>query len=123
MTGLARVSVAVVDLPSALETFQTLTGAPLVGKVERPRAGATGAQLQVGDAIFELLAPTGDGALADYLARDGERIRSTVFRVANLARVERHLAGQGFSLVAGDADDTLAIPPLENENLSFEFTE
>jgi catechol 2,3-dioxygenase-like lactoylglutathione lyase family enzyme len=123
VTGLARVSVAVVDLETALDTFQTLTGAPLVGKVERPRAGATGAQLQVGDAIFELLAPTGDGAVADYLAGYGERIRSTVFRVADLERVERHLADQGFSLVAGDADDALAISPLENKHLLFEFTE
>jgi Glyoxalase/Bleomycin resistance protein/Dioxygenase superfamily len=123
VTGIARVSVAVQDLASALDTFQTLTGALLLGEVERPRAAATGAQLQVGDAIFELLAPTGDGAVADYLARYGERIRSTVFRVADLERVEQHLTGQGFSLVAGDADDALAIPPLENKNLLFEFTE
>ncbi|MFI5054032.1 MAG: VOC family protein [Acidimicrobiia bacterium] len=123
VTGLARISVAVEDLDAALETLQNLTGAPLVAKVERPQAGARGAQLTVGDTIFELLAPTGDGAVADYLARYGERIRSTVFRVADLARVEQHLAGQGFSLVPGDADGALAIPTEQNKHLLFEFTE
>jgi hypothetical protein len=94
-----------------------------VSKVDRPEAGATGAQLQVGDAIFELLAPTSDGALADYLARYGERIRSTVFRVADLARVEQHLGDQGFSLVPGDGEGALAITPEQNKHLLFEFTE
>jgi catechol 2,3-dioxygenase-like lactoylglutathione lyase family enzyme len=123
VTGLARISVAVEDLTAALATFQALTGAPLVNKVDRPQAGATGAQLQVGDAIFELLAPTGDGALADYLARYGERIRSTVFRVGDIARVERHLGDQGFTLIPGDAEGTLAITPEQNKHLLFEFTE
>jgi catechol 2,3-dioxygenase-like lactoylglutathione lyase family enzyme len=121
--GLARISVAVEDLDAALVRFQTLTGSPLIGKVDRPQAGAVGVQLQAGDAIFELLAPTGDGAVADYLARYGERIRSTVFKVGDLARVEQHLAGQGFTLVAGDADDARAIPAEQNKNLLFEFTE
>ncbi len=121
--GLARLGVAVEDLDAAIATVQDLTQAELVAKVERPRAGATAAQLQVGDAVWELLAPTGDGPVADYLARYGARIRSTVYRVADLGRVERHLTGQGFSVTAGDADDALAIPPAQNKNLLFEFTE
>jgi catechol 2,3-dioxygenase-like lactoylglutathione lyase family enzyme len=121
--GLARLGIAVEDLDAAIATVQDLTGAHLVGKVDRPHAGATAAQLRVGDAVWELLAPTGDGAVADYLARYGARIRSTVYRVADLGRVERHLRAQGFSIVAGDADDTLAIVPEQNKNLLFEFTE
>jgi catechol 2,3-dioxygenase-like lactoylglutathione lyase family enzyme len=121
--GLARLSVAVNDLDDAIDTVQTLTGAELVGKVERPRAGAVGAQFEVGDGIMELLAPTGDGAVADHLERYGERIRSTVYRVADLGRAERHLEAQGFTLEPGDADDALAIPPAQNKNLLFEFTE
>jgi catechol 2,3-dioxygenase-like lactoylglutathione lyase family enzyme len=123
VTGLARLSVAVEDLDDAINTLQALTGAPLLTKVDRPHAGAQGAQLQVGDAVFELLAPTGDGAVADYLARYGPRIRATVFRVADLGRAERHLTDQGFTLVAGDADDALAIPAAQNKHLLFEFTE
>jgi catechol 2,3-dioxygenase-like lactoylglutathione lyase family enzyme len=123
VTGLARISVAVEDLDAALGIFQTFTGAPVIAKVERPRAAATGVQLQAGDAVFELLAPTGEGAVSDYLARYGQRIRSTVFRVADLGRVERYLEGQGFSLVPGDADDARAIPPEQNKHLLFEFTE
>jgi catechol 2,3-dioxygenase-like lactoylglutathione lyase family enzyme len=121
--GLARISVAVEDLDAALDRFQTVTGAPLIGKVDRAHAGAVGVQVQAGDAVVELLAPTGDGPVADYLARYGERIRSTVFRVADLAKVERHLAGQGITLVPGDANDARAIPTDQNKNLLFEFTE
>jgi len=123
VTGLARVSVAVNDLDGAIATLQRLTGAPLLDKVTRPQAGATGAQLRVGDTVFEVLTPTGDGAVADYLARYGERIRSTVYRVADLGRTEAHLAAQGFTTVPGDAHDARAIPPAQNKNLLFEFTE
>jgi hypothetical protein len=121
--GLARLGVAVDDLDAAIATAQGLTGAELVGKVDRPRAGAAAAQLQVGDAVWELLAPTGEGAVSEYLERYGTRIRSTVYRVADLGRVERHLAERGFTLVAGDADDALAIASEQNKNLRFEFTE
>jgi hypothetical protein len=70
-----------------------------------------------------MLEPTGDGALADYIGRYGGRIRSTVFKAASLAEVEKHLTGQGFDLIPGDADDALAINPAQNKNLLFEFTE
>jgi catechol 2,3-dioxygenase-like lactoylglutathione lyase family enzyme len=123
VVGVARLTVAVSDLDAALGTFQAMIDAPLLGKVDRPAAAATGAQLQVGDTVFELLTPTGDGAIADYLARYGERIRSTVYRVGDLARAELHLSAQGFSLVPGDAEGTRAIPPEETKNLLFEFTE
>jgi catechol 2,3-dioxygenase-like lactoylglutathione lyase family enzyme len=121
--GLARLSVATHDLDAAVETLQRLTGAAVVDQVARPHAVATGTQLLLGDAIFEVLTPTGDGPVADYLARYGERIRSTVFRVADLATVEAHLERQGFTLEPGDADDARAIAPEQNKHLLFEFTE
>src|SRR4029077_4378815 len=94
-----------------------------IGPISRPRAGAKGVQLQVGPAVWELLEPTGDGALADYLGRYGQRIRSTVFKAGSLAEVDKHLTGQGFDLIPGDADGALAINPAQNKNLLFDFTE
>jgi hypothetical protein len=80
-------------------------------------------QVQVGTAVWELLEPTGDGPLADYLGRYGQRIRSTVFKAGNLTAVEKHLTTQGFDLIPGDADGVLAIKPAQNKNLLLEFTE
>jgi len=79
--------------------------------------------VQVGTTVWELLEPTGDGPLADYLGRYGQRIRSTVFKAGNLTAVEKHLTAQGFDLIPGDADGVLAINPAQNKNLLFEFTE
>ena len=61
--------------------------------------------------------------MRDYLDRYGERIRSTVFGVVDLGRVQRHFDERGIPLVAGDAPGVLAIPPEHNHNLLFEFSE
>jgi hypothetical protein len=123
LTGMARLTVAVESVETAAARLNELAYISEIGPVQRPRAAAKGAQLQVGTAVWELLEPTGDGALADYLGRYGQRIRSTVFKAGSLAEVEKHLTGQGFDLIPGDADDALAINPAQNKNLLFEFTE
>ena len=109
--------------PAAAARLNELAYVSQIGEVTRPRAGGKGVQLQVGTAVWELLEPTGDGPLADYLGRYGQRIRSTVFRTGNLSEVDKHLTGQGFDLVPGDADGALVINPAQNKNLLFEFTE
>jgi hypothetical protein len=123
LTGLARLTVAVESVEAAVTRLNELAEVSEIGAVARPRAAAKGVQLQVGTAVWEMLEPAGDGALADYLGRYGQRIRSTVFRTGDLAEVEKHLTGQGFDLIPGDAEGTLAINPAQNKNLLFEFTE
>ena len=123
LTGLARLTVACESVEAAVARLHELAYVSEIGPVTRPQAGAKGVQLQVGTAVWEMLEPTGDGALADYLGRYGQRIRSTVFKAGNLSEVEKHLTGQGFDLIPGDADDALAINPAQNKNLLFEFTE
>ena len=123
LTGLARLVVAVESAGAAAARLNELAYVSQLGAVTRPRAAARGVQLQVGTAVWELLEPAGDGALADYLGRYGQRIRSTVFKAGNLAEVEKHLTAQGFDLIPGDAADALAINPAQNKNLLFEFTE
>jgi hypothetical protein len=123
LTGLARLSVAVESVDAAVARLNEIAYVSPLGPVNRPHAAAKGVQMQVGSAVWELLEPDGDGALADYLGRYGQRIRGTVFRAGSLAQVEKHLTAQGFDLIPGDADDALAINPAQNKNLLFEFTE
>jgi catechol 2,3-dioxygenase-like lactoylglutathione lyase family enzyme len=121
VTGLRRLTVAVRDLDAALDTFVSITGGTIIDRPDRP--GTNAVDLQVGDTVFELLAPTADGELGDWLTRYGDRLRSTVFEVADLGRVEKALADKGIELVPGDAAGTMAIRPEQNCNLRFEFTE
>jgi hypothetical protein len=123
LTGLARLTVAVESAEAAVARLNELAEVSEIGPVARPRAAARGTQLQVGTAVWELLEPTGDGALASYLGRYGQRIRSTVFKARSLGAVEKHLTAHGFDLIPGDADGALAINPAQNKNLLFEFTE
>jgi glyoxalase/bleomycin resistance protein/dioxygenase superfamily protein len=123
LTGLARLTVAVESVEAAVARLHELAEVSPLGPVNRPRAAAKGVQLQVGTAVWEMLEPDGDGALADYLGQYGQRIRSTVFQAVSLSAVEKHLTAQGFDLIPGDADDALAIDPAQNKNLLFEFTE
>jgi hypothetical protein len=121
VVGLSRVTVAVRDVDAAAAQFCGVVAAEVVGRPDRP--GAQALQLVAGGTVFELLAPTGDGALASFLERYGERMRSAVYRVADLGRVEAHLAGKGVTTEPGDAADTIAVPRADILNLGFEFTE
>jgi len=123
LTGLARLTVACESVEAAVARLHELAEFSEIGPVSRPRAAAKGVQLQVGTIVWEMLEPTGDGAMADYLGRYGGRIRSSVFKAGSLSDVEKHLTAQGFDLIPGDADDALAINPAQNKNLLFEFTE
>jgi catechol 2,3-dioxygenase-like lactoylglutathione lyase family enzyme len=58
LTGMARMSVAVNDIDAAINTFVDLFGVRITERGERPQAGAIGAELQLGDVVVDLLAPT-----------------------------------------------------------------
>ena len=123
LTGLVRIGSAVEDLDEAVATFRRLVGAEELYRADRPTAAGHAVGLELGDTVVELLAPTGPGPLREYLDRYGERIRSTVYGVVDLGRVETYFAERGIPLVPGDAPGVLAIPPEHNHNLLFEFSE
>jgi hypothetical protein len=123
LTGLARLSMAVESVEAAATRLHELAEFPRSAWFQGPGASARGVQMQVRTAVWELLEPTGDGPLADYLGRYGQRIRSTAFKAGNLTAVEQHLTAQGFDLIPGDADGVLAIKRPKNKNLLLEFTE
>lgn len=121
--GIDHLTLAVTDVDRAVARLLELTDSTVIGPIKRPGAAASGTRVNVGNLDFELLQPTGDGPLAAHLARYGEGIRSTVWNVADLDRVARHLAGHGFDTVPGDDIGALAIDPTQNLDLRFEFTE
>ncbi len=124
LTGIDHVTVAVESVESSLARLLQLTDSTVIDdKIVRPAAAAAGVRCKVGNIEFELLEATGDGEVASYIARYGQRIRSTVWKTNSLAKVNSYLTAQGFHPEPGDADGAVRIPPAENKNLLFEFTE
>jgi catechol 2,3-dioxygenase-like lactoylglutathione lyase family enzyme len=122
-TGLKRYSISVGDLPAATHFLQDFLGGTVVYEEDRPAATARAVGVRLGDTVAELISPVGAGPIESYLARYGDGIRSTVFQVSDLARVERHFSDRGIALHPGDGPDTLAVPPEDNLGLLFEFSE
>jgi len=121
LDGLQGCTIAVSDQVSATTDFQALLEHEVLYEAPRPAICATAVGLQVGGAVLELIAPDGDGPLQDHLIEHGEGIRSTVFRVIDLDRVQNHFADLGITLVPGTAPDSLAIPPEYHMNVLIEF--
>jgi catechol 2,3-dioxygenase-like lactoylglutathione lyase family enzyme len=70
VTGVGRVTVAVHDLPTVRGWYEQALGS--AGEdVACPELGATGARFAVGPHTFDFLAPTGAGAVREWLARRG----------------------------------------------------
>lgn len=121
LTGLDAISAVVQDLDAASAFLQRFLGAEPIYRAEREGAEAAG--FRVAGSTYELMAPTGPGAVADQLRRLGEGIRATRFGIRDLECARRWFGERGVELVAGDAPDTLAIPAERNLGLLFEFVE
>jgi hypothetical protein len=87
----------------------------------RPAIGADAVGLTVADSVIELLAPTGDGAIATHLRRHGPGIRSAVRGHRVSAQAERYFAERGIAPVPGDRPGALAIPAEANLGIILEF--
>jgi catechol 2,3-dioxygenase-like lactoylglutathione lyase family enzyme len=122
-TGLKRYSVAVSDLESATEFFESFLGAKVIYRQARPAVAAQAVGFTLDDTVAELISPIGPGPIERYLARYGDGIRSTVFGVRDLDQASRYFSDRGITLHAGDAPETLAIAPEDNLGLLFEFSE
>ena len=121
--GLARWTVAVRDLDPAAQFYTNVMGADEVYREPRPNASAESIGLELGGATVELIAPTGEGPIQEFLERYGQHMRSIVYEVKELIQVEKYLQSKGVDLVEGDAPGSRAIPPEQNHGLLFEFTE
>ena len=123
LLGLKAYCLAVNDAEAAAAFFADFLSGERRYDEERPAIGARAVGLHVGDGIVELLAPTGPGPLAARLARDGEGMISTVFRVASLDRARAFHAARGVELAAGTDLGRLAAPLTLNRGMAFEFSE
>lgn len=123
LTGLKGYTHAVEDIEAASAFLESFLGAERIYEADRPTIAAKARGMKVADAVIELLAPVGDGALGDHLHRHGEGIRSTVFGVRDIDRARRHLTACGLPMTAGTSEDVLCVPAEANLGLIFEFSE
>lgn len=98
-----RILLAVRDRSQAADTFGFILGGEVVREDELRLYGAKRTAVQAGDTEFELLEPSGDGAVAEHLDRWGEGIFGAGFSTNDLPGVTRKLddAGLHFTNEAG----------------------
>ncbi len=121
--GLKRYSLAVGDVDSARGFLEGVVNGTFLYEEDRPAIGAKALGFELADTVVELLTPTGEGVIGRHVARWGDGIRSTVFRVRDLEAARTYFGSKGVELVPGDAPDTLAVDPKDNCGLLFEFCE
>lgn len=121
--GLVGYTVVVENIDAASTFFLSFLGGERLYDEPRPAIGARAIGLKISDAVMELLTPTGDGALDQYLRRHGEGIRSTVIRVRDLEQARRYFSERGVDTLPGAAPGRFLIPGQANLGVIFEFSE
>jgi hypothetical protein len=122
-TGFIGYTHAVRDIDAASAFLQSFLGARPVYTSKRGGLGAQAIGLQIADAICELVSPTGNGALMHDMTTTGQGIRSTVYRVASVARARAHFESHALRVIDGTAPGSIAIDPRDNLGILFEFAE
>ena len=121
LTGIKGYTHAVRDIDKASAFLQSFLNAEPLFEEDRPAIAGRAQAFKVADAVVELLAPTGEGWLADQLRRQGEGIVSTVLGVRDIAQARRYL--QRVPIAAGTASARVAVPAAVNQGIVFEFAE
>src|SRR5262249_1015649 len=120
--GLHHLSFACTDLEEATRFWCELTGGTVTYRAARPAVAATAVGLDIGIPI-ELIAPTGLGPIQEYIDRYGPRIWAITFAVRDLDATAAHFASHGIELGAGDAPDSMMVPPQANLHVVYQFME
>lgn len=122
--GLKNLSVAVNDLDAATGFYRDLVkDCKVVYSEDRPDIAAKAAGMNFGRETIEFIAPTGPGAIQDYLDKYREQIRGITFKVESLDKVREHLKASDIPAIDGDAPNTVAIPPEHNYSVLYQFAE
>ncbi len=102
-----------------------IDGADVVYQEDRPKLHASAIGVKLGESGYtmELLSPTGDGVISDFIDKNKVRIRTATFKVDSLDALSTHFAEHGITLVEGDRTDTLATKPEDNLGVMMQFTE
>jgi catechol 2,3-dioxygenase-like lactoylglutathione lyase family enzyme len=115
ITGLDHVVIAVADLESAARRYETLLGRSVSWRAEVVGGGACVAAFGLANVAVELIAPKGEGGLADRLRaqldKNGEGLASLAFKVDDIAGVHRRLERLGLApeeIIAAKSVDSIS---------------
>ena len=122
LTGLKAFTVAVHDLDAASAFLQRLFATEIAYEARRSGVSAHARGFRVGDAHIELLAPDGEGALSDHLAKHGQGIRSTVYGVRDVKQACDYFTKRGVQPRPAAAADGFALPASATLGVMFEFS-
>jgi methylmalonyl-CoA/ethylmalonyl-CoA epimerase len=109
---ITEVAIAVHDLDDAIARLVEVFGATPGEIHEFPGYAMRFCMCRVGQIDFEMMAPTGDGVIARFLAKRGEGIHHIAFAVDDIGRVQRKLEGLGLKF-ANDEAQSAAYPVLD----------
>lgn len=100
LAAIDHVGIAVTQIDSALPFYRDTLGLELVHRETVTEQGVDAALLDVGDGHVELVAPLGpDTAVGRFLARSGPGLHHVAYRVEDVERTLRELAGAGMRLI------------------------
>lgn len=98
--GVDHVVIAVKDLDSSVEKYETIYGSQVNERREAPEAGMKMAFFRFGDSFIELVSNTGDeGPIAKRLASQGEGVHLVAMKVENIDTTLAELRSKGIRLV------------------------
>ena len=113
ITGLDHVVVAVRDLEGAAAAYQSLLGREPCWRAEAHGGGGEIASFGLGNCAVELMAPSGDGPMAERLRgvldAQGEGLASIAFSVGDIEAAHRRLGRLGLDpepIADGESVDT-----------------
>jgi catechol 2,3-dioxygenase-like lactoylglutathione lyase family enzyme len=122
--GLKNLSVAVNDLDETTGFYSDLVkDCHVTYSEDRPGVAGKAAGMNFGRETIEFIAPTGPGAIQDYIDTYREQIRCITFQVESLDAVRKHLEASGLTAIDGDAPNTVAIDPAQNYSVLYQFAE
>jgi 4-hydroxyphenylpyruvate dioxygenase-like putative hemolysin len=110
-----RMQLAVRDRAAAAETFAAALGAETVGDDEVRTLAARRRTVQAGVSEFELLEPSGDGPVRDYLDAWGEGLFAAGFSTNDVAALASRLRSKGVRFA--EEGGQLHIPPDQTPGL------
>src|SRR5438477_12275573 len=100
LAAIDPVGVAVEDIDSTLALDRDTLAMPLVHRETVTEQGVDAALLDVGDGHIELLQPLGpETAVGKFLEKRGPGLHHVAYRVENVERTLRELAGAGLRLI------------------------